>query len=235
MFKGIYGARFDLDTPRDEARSHWTNVHGILARAMGDLTYYVQSHAIDNADQPGRGIEGLRLDGYASEYYPSTELFNAAMQTEAWQAVLDDGPGLFEMESLAGNCTVGEEAEIVEGWSAPYKVAEFVKLRDGEAARAAWRDGQRELAAAVPGVTRHVQNLVVATIGMDGVNHDPTLYDGLSEWWFEKPEDYLRARDSAEWAALREARAAFVDFDALPGHNMVVEERTILVRLSRMA
>ncbi len=234
MFKAIYGARFDETRDRDDARAHWSNVHGGLAIKMPTLRYYVQSHAVDDASAPGAGLEPHALAGYSSEYYADIPTFEAAMKTPIWDEIMDDGPGLWEMDSLDGYCTFVEEQVLVEGWHAPYKVGELVAFRDDvdrDAARAQWRDGQRELAAAIPGLTRHVQNLVIGTVGMYGTTDDPTVYQGVSEWWFETPEAYATARASDAWARLREARAGFVDYDRLPGHALILEERTILVRL----
>ncbi len=141
-----------------------------------------------------------------------------------------DGPNFVDASALEGMSAVVEQIDVIPGPRAPFKVGELVRWR-GDVARdeaaERFRDGQRGLAVRVPGLRRHWLNLVVGAVGSVGVVDEPVGFDGLVEWWFDDQAAYEAALRTPEWEALRAARAAFVDEDALPAAHAVVEERVI--------
>jgi uncharacterized protein (TIGR02118 family) len=226
MFKAVYVARFRADKPREEARHHWTYVHGPMADALPDMRRYVQNHVVGAIGAQGLRDGAVGFDGYACESWTDQAAFDAGMETEAWATIVDDGPVLFDVDSLDGMCASVQERVIIDGPTSPYKVVWFARFKPGmDAAEAAehWLDVHAPIACRAPGIDRYVQNLVVGPIA----GGDHVAFDGFSECWYADEAAYVRSQESAAWDELREDGGTFLDMAGLEGMSAVLEERVI--------
>jgi uncharacterized protein (TIGR02118 family) len=74
-----------------------------------------------------------------------------------------------------------------------------------------WRVEHAPLVKKVPGIVRYVQNHVIA--GLEGGAKSELAYDGLGEVWFESSESARAALATAEWRAVIDDAATFMDFE----------------------
>lgn len=74
---------------------YWENVHGPLIAKIPGLIKYIQYHVeserLDDVDDP--------IDGIAELWFESEEAQKEAYQSPEYQAVVDDEPNLFNMNS----------------------------------------------------------------------------------------------------------------------------------------
>src|SRR5579871_2968430 len=213
MFKVVWVARFNRGMSREQAGAHWTEVHGPLGLALDGLTGYVQNHVRGAITASGIGDGPPAFDGYACEYWSDRETFERGLRSPEWAAVVKDGGIVFEQGALDGVNAVLEERVMRDGPRSPFKVAWFAKWLPGlrrDEASDHWRNVHGPIALRVPEIDRYVQNLVVASIGGDGVDDAPTAYDGFSECWFADREAYERALRHPAWRTLsRTARRSW--------------------------
>ena len=231
--KAVYVARFKDGSSRAEGSRYWTDVHAPMAHDLDDMVRYIQSHVV--GPPAGQDDGEIGFDGYASEWWRSRVAFETGMQTDAWRRIVDDGPEVFDMASLGGSCVVVRERILRDGPAAPYKVASFVRFKEGidrVEASAHWSDVHGPLVLGAPGVRRYVQNVVSGTLGNDGsITTERARFDGFAEMWFEGEAAYARCRESAAWEALTRDGANFLETAGQgPSMNAVVEERTIKPR-----
>lgn len=81
------------DLSRADANDYWRTTHGRIALGVTEMGHYVQNHAI-------RGPGGSRppgFDGYSEAWFESMEMYERAMASQAWHALVEDGPELFDM------------------------------------------------------------------------------------------------------------------------------------------
>ena len=103
MFKVVSVTRFRKGLERDEARRLW-HADGQLALATPGLVRYVQNHWQQEADP--RFVLGTfgdgspAFDGHAELWFRDRQAFEAAMETEEWAATIEDGPRVFDGESM---------------------------------------------------------------------------------------------------------------------------------------
>lgn len=75
--------------------NYWENVHGPLIAKIPGLVKYIQYHVtserLDTADDT--------IDGIAELWFESEQAQKEAYQSAEYQAVVDDEPNLFEMNS----------------------------------------------------------------------------------------------------------------------------------------
>jgi uncharacterized protein (TIGR02118 family) len=76
-----------------------------------------------------------------------------------------------------------------------------------------WLVEHAPLVKQVPGVVRYAQNHSVA--GPEEASNSQAAYDGLGEVWFESRESARAALATAEWRAVLEDAATFMDFDRI--------------------
>jgi len=201
--KAIYVARFREDMTREAAGRYWTDVHAPMADVLDDMVGYVQSHVVGPIAGGEDSTEAIGFDGYACEWWRDRPSFEAGMRGEAWAAIVADGPEFLEPSSLGGMSVVVAERVLADGPPAPYKLAYFVRFRDGidrGEADERWLGVHGPLELRQGGVLRYVQNLVVGTLGPGGaIGSQRARFDGLAELWFE---------DEAAWPAAQESEAA---------------------------
>jgi hypothetical protein len=81
------------DMTREDANNYWRTTHGRIALTIEEMGHYVQNHAI-------RGTGGMRapgFDGYSEAWFADFETYERAMASAPWQALVADGPELFDM------------------------------------------------------------------------------------------------------------------------------------------
>ncbi len=230
MFKSVWGARFQEGIPREQARAYWTNGHGPIGAKVPWSTGYVQNHLVGSVGPRGLTEDELLLDGFACEWWPDRATFDLGMHSPEWQALVDDDNNVFAEGSGDGWCASVEERVLIDGERGPFKVVWFLRFRAGvdrSEADVHWQTHHGRLMRDVPGITRYVQNPVLASLGPLGVEGEPVVYDGLSEWWFADRDAYLRAVETQQWEQVLDDGATFLDLDALIGMGGVVEERII--------
>jgi len=236
QLKAIYVTRFRGDLTREQAGSYWTGVHAPMAAGLGDMVGYVQNHVVGPVARHGSGgsEEEPRFDGYACEWWRDRERYEAGMATETWQAIVDDGPLVFDVRSLAGMCVVVDERVVLDGLpaSGTHKLAFVVRFKPGlsreEAARY-WLEVHGPLGLRQAGVVRYVQNLVTGAIGEGGAIGpvSDAGFDGLAELWFKDAEAWALACESAATQALYRDSFEFLDMTAGASDSATVAERVI--------
>ncbi len=231
MLKIVWGGIFRDDVAVDEARSHWTDIHGPLGLQAAGLAGYVQNHVVgaiahrDIVDRP------VFLDGYSVQWWESGDTFSRAMNSPAWDAVRVDDATIFDSSASRGTSAVLQPRVIRDGPRLPFKVvwfARFLPHIDPEEASDHWLN-HGSIAIESGEVGRYVQNLVTGGIGSDGsITDDRVVYDGFSECWFADRAAYERAVASESWARLEQDAATLFDIEAMAnGMSAVLDERVI--------
>jgi uncharacterized protein (TIGR02118 family) len=231
--KVVYVARFREDLSREEASRYWTEVHAPMADGLDGMVGYVQNHVRGAAVRDG---EWPIFDGFACEWWRDRPAYDAGMATDRWQAIVDDGPEVFEVGSLRGMSVAVEESVLRAGDHGPapeaHKQAFLMRFRtDMPRADAAhhWREVHGPLALAQPGMVRYVQNLVTGLIGEGGSIGPPqgAGFDGLAEVWFTDEDAWERAYASEAWRESLADCSNFLDMSESAGFGATVEQRVI--------
>lgn len=105
---GLVRLRRDLD-PAD-AHRYWTEVHGPLAVPIPQLRRYVQSHVRPGAYRDGRRPE---WDGLALTWFDSVDDMRASATTDAYAAVVADGPAMTDPTGLPTPTLLTRELVVV--------------------------------------------------------------------------------------------------------------------------
>jgi uncharacterized protein (TIGR02118 family) len=231
VVKVAYVARFKHGMTREAASGHWTDVHGPLGLALEGVTGYVQNHVRATSGAAGLSEADRAFDGYGCEWWADQAAFERGMKSPEWEAVVQDGYNVFEVDSLEGMSAVLEERVMRDGPRSPFKVVWFAKWLphlSSEEASGHWLNVHGPIALGAPGIDRYVQNRVVASIDGDRITDRPAGFDGFSECWFADLDAYQQAVSSPEWALLVEDGPKLMDMEALEaGMSAVVEERVI--------
>jgi uncharacterized protein (TIGR02118 family) len=232
MIKVVWVARLRQDRPREEMRTYWTETHGReIGCRIEPMRSYVQSHVVGAIGAQGESDAQVAFDGYSVHEYDDRAAFEAALASQAFADVVEDGPNVFEMDSMDGMSAVVEERIMRDGPTSPFKVVWFAKFRPDVPRQVAadhWRDVHGPIALRAPGIDRYVQNLAVSAFDLGGVlDGELPAFDGFSECWYADREAYLRSQESPEWNELGADGATFLDMAALEGMSAILEERVI--------
>jgi uncharacterized protein (TIGR02118 family) len=84
---------YRADLTRQEANDYWRTTHGRIALGVVEMGHYVQNHAIRRAG--GQGAPAF--DGYSEAWFDDMDAYVRAMASDAWSALVADGPELFDM------------------------------------------------------------------------------------------------------------------------------------------
>jgi uncharacterized protein (TIGR02118 family) len=231
--KVIYVARFRADMTREQAGHYWTQVHAPMADSLAGMVGYVQNH-VSGPIAPG--AQEPSFDGFACEWWRDRESYEAGMASDAWRAIVADGPEFLDTGALTGMSVAVQECVLADGGHGPapggHKLAFLMRFKDGiergEAARY-WREVHGPLALRQPGVSRYVQNLVTGAIGAGGAIGplEGARFDGLAEVWFADERSWLEAFASEAWAASYRDCLEFLDMSASASLAAAVAERVI--------
>ena len=95
MIKRFVILRRKPDMSTEEFWNYWENVHGPLIAKLPGLAKYIQYHVeserLDKVDDP--------IDGIAELWFESAEAQKISYRSPEYQAVVDDEPNLFNMDS----------------------------------------------------------------------------------------------------------------------------------------
>lgn len=217
--------------PREEARAHWTNVHGPLGLKAG-LKGYVQNHVIGALSGPDVTDDEVFIDGYSLESWDDQAAFEQTLASPAWEEVVADGHNVFDRASLVRRSAYLAPRVLRDGPRLPFKVVWFARFRPGldrEEAGDHWLKIHGAIALERPEVGRYVQNLVLGAIE-DGqvVPGGDVDFDGFSECWFKSREAYDRALASEAWGRLEADGEKIFDMTAMMGGMSALLEERIL-------
>ncbi len=231
--KVVYVARFREDRSREEASRYWTEVHAPMADGLDGMVGYVQNHVRGGI---ARDDAWPLFDGFACEWWRDRGAYDVGMTTDRWQAIVDDGPMVFDVSSLQGMSVAVAETVLRVGERGPapggHKQAFLMRFRaDIPRVRAAryWREVHGPLALAQPGIVRYVQNLVTGVIGEAGAIGPPqgAAFDGLAEVWFTDEQAWERACAGEAWKASYADCFNFLDMSDSASFAATVHERVI--------
>ncbi len=101
-YKVVWVAHFKPGLDKKEASDYWTKTHAKIALKSPGFTRYVQHHAIEAI-----GAEGLTgapppFDGFSEQWYEDEESFLRTIDSPEWQALVEDGYNVFDMEGMWG-------------------------------------------------------------------------------------------------------------------------------------
>ena len=139
--------------------------------------------------------EETHFDGYSCAWWADKQAFLDCMESPEWQAVVDDGDNVFDMQWLWNMSAQLEEVVQVDGPVAPYKVVWVMKFLEGMDKAAAdehWTNVHGPIFHGLP-IERYVQNHVVGPVGADGDSDAEIGFDGFSECWFNDEAQFLEA------------------------------------------
>jgi uncharacterized protein (TIGR02118 family) len=182
------------DWSTEDFRRHWREHHGALAARLPGLLRYEQNHVIDSEQ---RGFSYLRgpehLDGFSMRWFESEEAMQAALATEAGQALIADE------NHFIGDLRIVtiDQVEVIAPAPAPDRpeqplLKRMSLLRRGadispEQFRHEWRVEHAHLVKRVAGVRGYRQNLITGRQVPKGVpvGHEGLPIDGIVELWFD--------------------------------------------------
>jgi uncharacterized protein (TIGR02118 family) len=208
MYKVAWIARFPKGMAKEDARRHWADTHGPMCIKVPGIEQYVQNHVVGPLPiVSGVAEEETFFDGYSCGWWADKAAYEASMQTPEWQALVDDGDNVFDMEWLWGMSAQVEERPIIEGPQSPYKVVWIVRFKPGmDRAEARVLD------------ERPRPDLPLA----EGIQLG---FDGFSECWLKDEAQFLQAINTPAWAD------AVVDgenlFDMTQLWGAVLKERVV--------
>jgi hypothetical protein len=221
MYKVAWIARYAQGRTKRDASDHWAGAHAHLMQRVAPLAGYVQSHVAGPLPLvTGVAQEETHFDGYACGWWSSRADFEQAMATPAWQAVLEDGGGLFDGSWMWNMSAHVDEHVVIDGPAGPYKVVWVVRFKDGltrAEGRAYWAETHGPIFEALD-IDRYVQSHVVGPVGADGeVDGAEIGFDGFSECWFRDQQQFLDAVRSPTWELAVEDGLAVFDMSQLWG------------------
>ena len=239
MYKVVWVARFKEGTDSDVARRHWSETHGPLGRKVPGIERYVQNHVTSALGFVGLSDERASFDGYSTCWYAHRSAFEESLTTPAWGAIGADSPNLFDDSCWAGWSASLDPRTIIDGPEGPFKTVWFVRFKpevraDPQRTRDAhdrWITSHGgQFGVQVPGISRYVQNHVVAAIDSVGQNDEiPMEYDGYSECWFEDRAAFDLAMASEQWRRMNEDAVELFDIEyTVPLMSAVLAERVIV-------
>jgi uncharacterized protein (TIGR02118 family) len=203
MYKVAWIARFPKGKDKAEADRYWADVHGPMFAKVPGVERYVQSHVTGPLPLvTGVAEEETYFDGYSCAWWADKAAFQRSMESPEWQAVVDDGENVFDMEWLWNMSAQIEEVVQVDGPVSPYKVVWVVKFKPDITKRAAddhWTNVHGPIFHGLP-IERYIQNHVVGPIGAEGETDIELGFDGFSECWFTDEAQFLEAVNSPAWA-----------------------------------
>jgi uncharacterized protein (TIGR02118 family) len=203
MYKVAWIARFPKGMTRENARTHWAEVHAPLCVKTPGIARYVQNHVTGPLPlESGVAEEDTLFDGYSCGWWEDEDAFRASMATPEWHALVADGDNVFDMSWLEGMSAQLDTYTMIEGPRSPFKVVWIVRFKeDMNRAEAStyWRQVHGPIFKSLD-IDRYVQNHAVAPVGGGGEARDPLRFDGFSECWFKDEAQFFHAVESPTWA-----------------------------------
>ncbi len=237
MYKVVWVARFRAGMGREDACRHWAGIHGPLGAKVPGIEQYVQNHVASSLGAVAVNDEEPAFDGYSCCWYTDRDAFEASLKTPEWAAIGEDSPNLFDDSRWAGWSASLDERLIIDGPEGPFKTVWFVRFKPDVRADAARTREAHEywisthggfFGVKVPGISRYVQNHLVAAIDNVGETDEQMEFDGFSECWFADEAAFERAMASEEWLRMNDDAEGLFDIPfSLSGMSAVVNEHVI--------
>jgi uncharacterized protein (TIGR02118 family) len=113
-FKVVWFARFRAGLERESANEHWANVHGPIALRAPGIDRYVQN-AVSGALAPDGSVtdDPVAFDGFSECWFADEAAYVRAVESDAWQELVEDGRNFLDMGALSGMSGVVDERIIV--------------------------------------------------------------------------------------------------------------------------
>jgi hypothetical protein len=249
VYKVVWFGRFRDGTDRDEAWRYLRDEHGPVVGGLPLIDAYAQSYATKALTQasigagfaPGPSHPPLRFDSYACGWYRDEAVFREFLRSADWQRLCAVAERVFDPSSYRGWSAIVDPQTIIDEGGGPLKTVYVMRFkeeirRDPQRVREAhdyWTTthGHR-YGRQVPGISRYVQNHVVAPLGVDGPDESIQLeMCGFSECWFENEAAHELAMGSPEWLAMnKDAENLFEPAFSLAGLCAFVEESIVTGR-----
>lgn len=228
MYQLTAFVRFREGADREEARTHWRDVHGPLGKAVPGVARYVQNHIAPLAGDRGARGEPLFFDGYASFWFQDVAAFEAAKGAPQWGTMRDDTEHFLDMSATV--VVRIDERVIKDGAHAPFKEIGVVRFKTGIGRQEAsdyWTNTHGPLGVdTAPEMLRYTQNHVLGAVDTGGPNTNAP-FDGFAEHWFADRESYLRTVNAPGWERARQDGFNVFDMAVLwetPVEEIVIKE-----------
>ncbi len=210
MVKVIWIARFRRGVPRDAAREHWRDTHGVLAAEVPELDRYVQSHVA--GPLPPATASPL-FDGYSSGWYADEGAYARSMASPEWAAMDTADESLFDAAFLRGMTAFVDEHVLLAPRADAVKIAAVARFAAGGGER--WAGAVEQALGDPPGLAGCVLN----------VAGDASGFGGVAEYWFDDHTALVNLLASPAWRTVQDSTAAAAD--AGPSWWALLEERVI--------
>jgi uncharacterized protein (TIGR02118 family) len=213
VHKVVWFVKFGGDRDPAEADRRWAGEHAALCVQVPGVQRYVQNPVVTTASLEGAEDGPRPFDGFAAFWWADRDAYLAAMDSPEWQAVLDDGRELFDVEwTVDGMGAEIEERVVREGLGAkgdgvstppgtPIKLIGLLQYRKDmsrDDANAYWAGTHRAFAVKITQIGHYTQNHAIRP----AAGSDRLAFDGFSESWYENSSVYEEAMGSPAWADL---------------------------------
>jgi uncharacterized protein (TIGR02118 family) len=101
-YKVAWVVSFREDVDAADAGAHWREVHGPLALDAPGIVRYVQNHAVQSVGPLDAEPPPLRFDGFSECWFEDRAACAEALASPAWEALRQDGRGIFDYRRLWG-------------------------------------------------------------------------------------------------------------------------------------
>jgi uncharacterized protein (TIGR02118 family) len=236
VHKVVWFVKFRSDGDRAELDRRWATDHAALCVKVPGVLRYVQNPVVTTATLAGASDAPPPFDGFAAFWWADRDSYLAAMDSPEWQAVMEDGRDLFDVQwTLDGRGAEIEERVVREGLGAkgdgvstpprgPIKLIGFLQYREDmtrDEVNAYWAGTHREIAVKIKQIGHYTQNHAIRP----AAGSDRLAFGGFSESWYADTDTYEEAMGSPEWAEL----GADGDnlFDMSRFESAIVEERVL--------
>lgn len=218
MYKIVALTKFKVGMEPGAAREYWRDVHGPMALKVPTIRRYLQDHWMESLSG-----DALEFDGNSEIWYDYEAGYEATMERQDWQTLVDDGPNCFDYSSMVSG--IVEETVLRQpAADAGVKTLWTVRFRDDvarEEARRHWLQRSGPLALEVPGLTGLSQNHAVKAAGNEGLLGDTRPFEGRVDGfflaWFADRAALDAGLASPQWQAMLDDAQAFVAADGLRG------------------
>ncbi len=206
-------------------QDYWLNRHPKIVRQLNGLQRYVQNHPLPG----GYASRELAVDGVAETWWPDTATMRKNAASPVWDRLIADEEQFIDRSTMQMLLVEEHVLKDEDAGENPYKFIELMHRRQDmpvEAYLAHWRDIHGPLGAAIPNVSRYVQNHPLMSAYTDG--RQPA-FDGFAMVWFASKDAMRSSPQSAEYKAAYADEANFIDHAGLD--HVITREHEIPIQV----